>query len=969
MSRTRSLVRHRENVMNQPSDAPTNPAPHNLTPVMERYLEVKRQNPGSILLFRMGDFYELFFEDAQVAAKSLGLTLTSRDKGSANPIPMAGFPFHALEGYLRKLITAGHRVAVCDQMEDPKLAKGMVKREVTQVVTPGTLTDEALLDPRESNFLASVWPIRSGLVGLAWLEVSTGRFFMSDLSSSGPCVRIDSDSSSPQNPIGTATRAGATGLADELARIRPAECLFPEHLKADERLRPIIERQGMLATPRPAWCWAEEACRQTLLKHFETNTLEGFDVDSASPGVTAAGALLEYVQEMQKSSLSHVSRLEPYRRGMSLIIDEATRASLELTRTMRDGKRENSLLANLDETVSPMGARLLAEWLSNPLTDIVAINRRLDSVEELTGDSIFCRDLRELLAETYDLQRLTAKIAIGRASPRDLGSLTRSLALLPKLKAKLAGRQSDGLRTLEANLDLCAEVRADIDGVLVEEPPLLTTDGGVIRSGFHPDLDELRELARGGKEWIAKYQAKESERLGLPNLKVGFNKVFGYYLEVTAAQAAKIPADYIRKQTLKNQERFITPELKEYEDKVLRAEERAISLEQELFAALRERVARATTRLKQTADVLAEVDVLASLATLAVKQGYSRPELTEEPILDIREGRHPVLDKLMPSGSFVPNDVRLGTSQQASGGRQPPDGSETATLDVDNQTGAAPTTNAAGIECIRRRTPPARQGGTAAGRVQLITGPNMAGKSTYIRQAALLTIMAQIGSFIPASAARIGIADRIFARVGASDELSKGQSTFMVEMIETARILNSASERSLVILDEIGRGTSTYDGISLAWAVTEFLHDTIRCRTLFATHYHELTELTKTLQHASNWNVAIREQGDEIIFLHKIVEGPADKSYGIHVAKIAGLPRDVIERAQVILEQLEADHMDESGRVKIPPRQHKSRSRQLSLFVEPDHPVIEKLKSLDLEQLTPIAALQKLNEFRQELSK
>ncbi len=942
--------------MNQPSDAPTNPAPHNLTPAMERYLEVKRQNPGSILLFRMGDFYELFFEDAQVAAKTLGLTLTSRDKGSVNPIPMAGFPYHALEGYLRKLITAGHRVAVCDQMEDPKLAKGMVKREVTQVVTPGTLTDEALLDPRESNFLASVWPGRNGDIGLAWLEVSTGRFFTSDFSSPGPCGRIDSGSSARQDPIGTAARAGATGLADELARIRPAECLFPEHLKADERLRPILARQGMLATPRAPWCWAEEACRQTLLKHFGTATLEGFDLQADAPGVTAAGALLEYVQEMQKSSLSHVCRLEPYRRGTSLIIDEATRASLELTRTMRDGKRENSLLANLDETVSPMGARLLAEWLSNPLTDIVAINRRLDSVEELTRDSVFSRDLRELLAETYDLQRLTAKVATGRASPRDLGSLTRSLALLPKLKAKLAGRQSDGLRTLEANLDLCAEVRADIDGVLVEEPPLLTTDGGVIRSGFHPDLDELRELARGGKEWIATYQAKESERLGLPNLKVGFNKVFGYYLEVTAAQAAKIPAEYIRKQTLKNQERFITPELKEYEEKVLRAEERAISLEQELFAALRDRVARATARLKQTADVLAEVDVLASLATLAVKQGYSRPELTEEPILDIREGRHPVLDKLMPAGSFVPNDVRLGISQQASGGRQPPGTS------ADEPPIASPHSTG-GL------TSSARQGGKAAGRVQLITGPNMAGKSTYIRQAALLTIMAQIGSFIPASEARIGIADRIFARVGASDELSKGQSTFMVEMIETARILNSASERSLVILDEIGRGTSTYDGISLAWAVTEFLHDTVRCRTLFATHYHELTELTKTLPHASNWNVAIREQGDEIIFLHKIVEGPADKSYGIHVAKIAGLPRDVIERAQVILEQLEADHIDESGRVKIPPRPRKSRSRQLSLFIEPDHPVIEKLKSLDLDQLTPIAALQKLTEFRQELSK
>ena len=883
----------------------TNPAPRNLTPAMERYLEVKRQNPGSILLFRMGDFYELFFEDAVVSSKVLGLTLTSRDKGSTNPIPMAGFPYHALEGYLRKLIVAGHRVAVCEQMEDPKLAKGMIKREVTQVVTPGTLIDEALLDPRESNFLASVWPSRAGSVGLAWLEVSTGRFVTSNLE--------------------------PAQLADELARIRPSECVYPEHLANDERLRPLFARGGLLATPRAPWCWAEEACRSALLKHFGTTTLEGFDIDSTSAGVTAAGALLEYVQEMQKSSLAHISRLEPYRRGTSLIIDEATRASLELTRTIREGKRDNSLLSVLDETVSPMGARLLAEWLSNPLANLGAINRRLDAVEELTRDTMFCRDLREILGETYDLQRLTAKVATGRASPRDLGSLTRSLALLPRLKAKLAGRQSALLQLLEADLDLNAEIRAIIDATLVDEPPLLTTDGGAIRPGFNATLDELRDLARGGKEWIARYQAKESERLGLPNLKVGFNKVFGYYLEVTAAQAAKIPPEYIRKQTLKNQERFITPELKEYEDKVLRAEERAISLEQELFAALRERVAAATARLKQTADVLSEVDVLAALATLAVKQGYCRPELTDDPILDIREGRHPVLDKLMPSGSFVPNDVKLGVPSSDA---------------VD-----APNTR------------------NFRGRVQLITGPNMAGKSTYIRQAALLTIMAQMGSFIPASEARIGIADRIFARVGASDELSKGQSTFMVEMTETARILNSASDRSLVILDEIGRGTSTYDGISLAWAVTEFLHDQIRCRTLFATHYHELTELTKTLPETSNWNVAIREHGDDIVFLHKIVEGPADKSYGIHVAKIAGLPRDVVERAQVILAQLESDHVDESGKVKIPERKTKSRDRQLTLFIEPDHPVIEKLRSLDIEQLTPIAALQKLNELRESLTK
>ena len=860
-----------------------------LTPMMERYLEVKRENPGTLLLFRMGDFYEMFYEDAEIAARVLGITLTSRDKSSANPIPMAGFPYHALDGYLQKLIRNGLRAAICDQVEDPKKAKGLVRREVTRVVTPGTLTDDQLLDPVQSNFLAAL-SIDGQRVGLSWLELSTGRFLTSEIS--------------------------FEQLPDELARIQPAELLVPE-LSAESKLREtLLYLQNVLVTERPAWSFSNDESRRLLLKHFQTRTLEGFDVDDGSAGITAAGVLLEYVQETQRSALGHITRIESYRTGQTLRIDEATRRSLELNRTMREGGREGSLLSILDETVTAMGARLLGEWLSNPLTNLEQIQSRLDAVEELIGDVLLCRETRDLLDETYDLQRLTARVATGRCSPRDLGCLGQTLALIPRIRDRLGSPTTERLKQVLDGLDDCPETRSRIESTLVDEPPLQTTEGGIVRTGFHEELDELRDLARGGKEWIAAYQARESERTGIPNLKIGFNKVFGYYLEVTAAHADKVPEDYIRKQTLKNQERYITPELKEHEEKVLRSEERSKELEQQLFQELREAVAAKIQALQATATVLSELDVFAAFATLSVNQGYCRPEITSEPVLDIREGRHPVLDRLQPSGEFVPNDVRLGNPE---------------------------------------------------GRVQIITGPNMAGKSTYIRQAALLTVMAQIGSFVPASEARIGIADSIFARVGASDELGKGQSTFMVEMTETARILNSATASSLVILDEIGRGTSTYDGISLAWAVTEHLHDTIECRTMFATHYHELTELTQTLKAASNWNVAVKEDNEEIIFLHKIVEGTADKSYGIHVARLAGVPDDVIQRARVILDTLEADHLDDRGRPTIPKRQKPSEFKQLSLFGAEDHPLLDDLRELDLDQMTPLAALEKLHSLKGRL--
>lgn len=871
------------------------------TPAMQRYLEVKAQHPHAILLFRMGDFYELFYEDAVAASQAVGLTLTSRDKGSPNPIPMAGFPYHQLDGYLQKLVRAGFRAAICEQMEDPKLAKGPVKRDVTRVVTPGTLTEDSLLDPRESNFLACVFPTNTSC-GLAWVEVSTGRFFISDLANDA--------------------------VLDEIARIQPAECLIPEQSQQNPVIQGLSRMTGLFLSERAPWSFAADQCLRLLLEQFQTRTLSGFDIDEQTPGVTAAGALLDYLRETQKSSLGHITRLEPYRRGTSLLIDEATRRSLELSQTLRNGVREGSLLAIIDETVTPMGARLLGEWLSNPLTEPAPINLRLDAVDELTTDSMFCRELRDQLRQAYDLQRLTARVATGRCSPRDLSCLARTLALIPKLKAKLSGRSSARLCELESRLDLCGEIRTDVETALVDEPPLLTTDGGVIRDGYNAQLDEWRDLARGGKDWIVRYQATEIERTGIPNLKVGFNKVFGYYLECTAVQAEKVPPEYIRKQTLKNYERFITPALKEYEEKVLRAEGQAIQLEQDLFSALRDRVAAQSARLRDNAEILAEIDVLTSLATLAVSAGYCRPEIVSDPVLDIREGRHPVLDRLKPSGEFVPNDVRIGARPS---GDQPAEGSPT-------------------------------------GLVQLITGPNMAGKSTYIRQAALITIMAQMGSFVPARSARIGIADRIFARVGASDELGKGQSTFMVEMTETARILNAATKQSLVILDEIGRGTSTYDGISLAWSITEYLHDVIACRTLFATHYHELTQLTESLKQCINWNVAVREEADDVIFLHKIIPGAADKSYGIHVAQLAGVPRTVLDRAKVILHTLESDHVDDTGKTKVPERQtRKKREQQLSLFESAEHPILGELRQLNVNEMSPMAALQELHRLHEKL--
>ncbi len=875
--------------------------PNRETPMMKQYFEAKRACPEALLLFRMGDFYELFLDDAKVAAQVLGLALTSRDKGGGG-MPMAGFPHHQLDAYIAKLIAAGYRAAVCEQMEDPKKAKGIVKREVTRIVSAGTVTDDALLDPKSSNYLAAISGDVDAVfekIGIAWVELSTGKFYAATVH---------------PNQVG-----------EQLARISPSEIVFNE--------KTPFERRSMsktLFTKRPDWTFGYRTAYDTLLKQFGTASLEGFGFDRGDddlPAICAAGAVLEYLNETQKQTSSHIDSIVAYRPGMQLEIDEASRRSLEITRTIREGRRDGSLLAVLDRCVTPMGSRLLGEWVASPLTDAVEINRRLDAIQEVYQNDAWMRDFRENLRRVYDLQRILTRIVQNRATPRDLAFVARTLRALPFFRERLEPCSSEFLKTLRKNIDPCEELSALLDAALADECPLSNREGGFIRSGFNAELDELRELQSGGKEWIAQYQAHETERTGISSLKVGFNRVFGYFIEITNTHREKIPSEYIRKQTVKNAERYITPELKEYEERVLTADERACALEYDIFELLRERTSAARNVMQQTAVALANLDVLIGLASLARDRGYCRPVLVEDSVLNITDGRHPVLDALEPDGTFVPNDTVLD--------------------DVH-------------------------------GMIQLITGPNMAGKSTFIRQSALLCILAQIGSFVPAKTATIGICDRIFARVGASDELSRGQSTFMVEMTETARILNQATERSLVILDEIGRGTSTYDGISLAWAIVEFLHEKIGCRTLFATHYHELTDLSESFDRICNLNVAVREQNDDIAFLHKIVPGAADKSYGIHVARLAGVPRDVIKRAKEILEELEQTHVEATAHsvaVSLQESQQEEPKRktvgamQFSLFGPEDHPIVEELRDIDVDGLTPLDALKLVADWKASLQK
>ncbi|BBO31355.1 DNA mismatch repair protein MutS [Lacipirellula parvula] len=898
-----------------------------LSPMMQQYHDAKQVAGDAILLFRMGDFYELFHEDAKTCARELGLSLTSRDKGE-NPIPMAGFPHHQLDQYLAKLIARGFRAAVCEQMEDPKQAKGIVKREVARIVSRGTVTDDSLLEPSTANFLLALAasPTKDAC-GLAWVDVSTGRF--------------------------EATVTTAERLGDELARVAPVEILVRE----DAGELPGEWCEGRMITRRPTWAFSREAGDDALTRHFGAHSLDGFGfTDDDGPAIQAAGAVLDYLNETQKTSLGHIDRLIPYRRETRLEIDQATRRSLEISQTIRDGRREGSLLGVMDRTVTSMGARLLGEWLAAPLTDVAAIDSRLDAVGELHADPSFTGDLREALRSIYDIERLLARVTTGRATPRDLSFVARTLRCLPVVKAKLTGRKSARLSQLEERIDLCGDVREKLETALADDCPLNARDGGFVRPGFHAELDEQRELSKGGKQWIAAYQAEAIERTGIASMKVGFNNVFGYYLEITHAHRDKIPADFIRKQTLKNAERYVTPELKVHEEKVLAAEERAKDIEYDLFVELRETVAAAARRILATADALAEIDVLAGLAELARSRNYCRPTIVAEPRLELIAGRHPVLDATEAAGTFVPNDTscegRVASRElEPAGAELPPNNSHPATRHS----------------------------------ILLITGPNMAGKSTYIRQTALLQLMAQVGSFVPAKSATVGVADRIFARVGASDDLARGRSTFMVEMTETARILNTATARSLVILDEIGRGTSTYDGLSLAWAVVEHLHDQIGCRTLFATHYHELTQLAKELPQLANFNVAVREWQDQVVFLHQIIPGAAEKSFGIHVAQLAGVPREVNQRAEQILASLEkgsaaasqnraedveltrvdGSHAGANG-VKRG-RRRAGAQLQMTLFEAAEHPLLELIRGVDLDATSPRDAMKLIDHWQEQL--
>ncbi|MEK6636417.1 MAG: DNA mismatch repair protein MutS [Planctomycetota bacterium] len=863
------------------------------TPVMRQYNEIKRQHKDALLFFRMGDFYELFFEDAKLAAKVLGITLTSRSKGEG-AIPMAGMPHHSSESYIRRLIKAGYKVAICDQLQDPDEAKGIVDRGVTRIITPGTVTEDTLLEDKSNNYLMAVLETNS-MLGLSWIDLSTGRFEVEDI----------------QKEL----------LFDEFARLNPSELLLPEETVRNntsfmERVR--AECDGIV-TSRPDWEFSKDTAYRILTEHFGTTSLEGFGCEDLGPSLGAAGAVIQYLRETQKTSIKHIGKIQKHQTDNRILIDKATQQSLELTQTMRTRDREGSLLGVIDQTKTPMGARLFREWVISPLSISAEIKYRQLGVKELFEKSELRRELRNILGDIYDIERISTKVSCGRANARDLVSLKQSLSKLPALKEKLTFCISDILVSIEQQIDVLDEVRTLIGTAIVPDPPPMIKDGGLIREGYDATLDELKYISKNGKSWIANFQAEEIARTGINSLKVGFNKVFGYYIEVTNVHKDNIPKTYIRKQTIKNAERFITPELKDYETKVLTADERAKDLEYDIFIQIREQVGAFTPQLQKTSEAIALIDVLSALASIAVENRYIMPEITDSLELKITDGRHPVLDRKLVGESFVPNDVNLD-----------------------------------GIN----------------DKIMVITGPNMAGKSTYIRQIALLVLMAQMGSFIPAREAVIGTVDRIFTRVGASDELSRGQSTFMVEMNETSNILNNATERSLIILDEVGRGTSTFDGVSIAWAITEYIYQHIKARTLFATHYHELTELSILFPGIKNYNIAVKEWGDEIIFLRKIIEGGTDKSYGIHVARLAGIPKEVIQRARIILNNLEAATLDVNGKPKFAPMksaQDKKQTAQLKLFVSKQDMVIEEIKKLDTTRISPIDALNKLDELKKKL--
>ncbi|HUU54645.1 MAG TPA: DNA mismatch repair protein MutS [Armatimonadota bacterium] len=869
----------------------------NLTPMLSQYRAIKREHEDVILLFRLGDFYEMFGEDAKLAAEVLDLVLTSREVGRGRRVPMCGIPYHAADRYLARLLAAGHKAAVCEQVEDPRKSKGLVKREVIRILTPGTVVEEHLLEEGTNNFLASA-AVVDGRFGLAAADCSTGELMATEF-----------------------TGDDAWGeLADELARLQPAELLIPEGDQREADFRGLLGESATISTVGQETFLAETP-EEVLRKQFGVSSLRGFGGEGMPAAIEAAAAIIVYLGKAHKSGLEQIRDMRTYSRDEFMVVDATTRRNLELLASLRDGSRRHTLLWVLDDTLTPMGARLLRRWITEPLLDRGQIEGRLDAVTALHEEASLRARVRDELRAVRDLERPLARAAAGTASGRDLAGMRDSLGRLPGFAESLGNSSKPALASLVAGFDPLTDLRELLGRAVEDSPPATLREGGVVRTGYSAELDELREARTKGKEWIAGLQERARSETGIKSLKVGFNQVFGYYIEVTRPNLHLVPEEYQRRQTMRNAERFITPELKEYESKVLGAEERILALEQELFAELRAKVAAEAARIQRASDVVARADVLASFAEVAARNHYVRPEITTDDRIEIRAGRHPVVELTLQEERFVPNDAHLDCAEE---------------------------------------------------QLLIITGPNMAGKSTYLRQVALIALMAQVGSFVPAEAATIGTVDRIFSRVGASDDLATGQSTFMVEMTETANILRHATKRSLIILDELGRGTSTFDGLSIAWSVAEYIHDAPRlgAKTMFATHYHHLNELADSLPRVRNYRVGVKEKGDQIVFLRQIVPGGTDRSYGIQVARLAGLPTEVIERAKQVLWSLEErNNVGEKGPGVAPKADIARRppANQLALFAGAPDPVVEEIRRMEVDRLTPLEALNKLAELQRRV--
>ena len=874
------------------------------SPMMQHYLQTKEEYPDCILFYRLGDFYEMFFEDAKIVSRELELTLTGKSCGQEERAPMCGVPFHAYESYMNRLVAKGYKVAICEQMEDPKQAKGMVRREVIRVVTPGTNINEQALDEGKNNYIMCIVSL-SDQFGVATADVTTGDFFVTEVDSK-------------------------RRLLDEIYKFSPTEvvcneALFMSGLDIDD----LKNRVGIVLYSLENWYFDDSLCENTLKEHFRVNSLEGLGLADLECGMIASGSLLKYLYETQKNSLEQISAIHPYTTGKFMVLDSSTRRNLELVETLREKAKRGSLLWVLDKTKTAMGARMLRSFVEQPLIEKEEIEGRLDAIEELMQRAIDREELREYLNPVYDLERLLTRITYQSANPRDLTAFKSSIGMIPHIRGILLELQSKEIQGICEDMDTLEDLYTLIDAAIEEEPPITVREGGIIKDGYHEEIDRLREAKSQGKNWLAELEAKEREKTGIKNLKIKFNKVFGYYLEVTNSFKDLVPDYYTRKQTLTNAERYITPELKEMEDMILGAEDKLVQLEYELFRELREQIAKNVVRIQKTAKALAKIDVFASLALISEQNHYCRPSLNQNGRIDIKNGRHPVVEKMINNDMFIANDTYL-----------------------DNQ----------------------------KNRISVITGPNMAGKSTYMRQTALIVLMAQIGCFVPAETADIGIVDRIFTRVGASDDLASGQSTFMVEMTEVANILRNATGNSLLILDEIGRGTSTFDGLSIAWAVVEHISNPklLGAKTLFATHYHELTELEGKLDNVNNYCIAVKAKGGDIVFLRKIVKGGADKSYGIQVAKLAGVPDSVIERAKEIAEELGRHDIVDFTEILSNKKNSATKKKkehldevdltQMSLFdAVNDNDIIEELKEIDVGNLTPIEALNKLYELQNKI--